>query len=84
MNMKRFEKTYFLYVRTRDLTGHPRGLLQRQRGSRGKGKSSRRGLKQLGLNSEFRANESGCLDACEYGACYSYLSRTSMVWGSYS
>ena len=63
--MKRFEKHIFVCenVRPKD---HPRGCCS-EKGSKELRQILKKRLKELGLNTEVRANAAGCLDACEYG-----------------
>jgi len=63
--MKRYEKHIFVCENKRP-EGHPRGCCKDSGGSEVREKFKER-LKQLGLNSQIRANSSGCLDACEFG-----------------
>jgi (2Fe-2S) ferredoxin len=74
--MKRFNKHIFVCENKRP-DGHPRGCCA-EKGSveiREKFKSR---LKELGLNADVRANSSGCLDACEFGA--SIVIYPEQVW----
>jgi len=63
--MKRFVKHIFVCENKRP-EGHPRGCCF-EKGSEAVRNKFKKRLKELGLNSEVRANISGCLDACEYG-----------------
>ena len=63
--MKRFNKHIFVCenVRPKD---HPRGCCS-EKGSRELRQILKKRLKELGLNTQVRANAAGCLDACEFG-----------------
>lgn len=63
--MKRFEKHIFVCENVRS-DGHPRGCCS-EKGSKELRQLFKDRLSQLGINSEVRANASGCLDACEFG-----------------
>ena len=63
--MKRFEKHIFVCENKRQ-EGHPRGCCA-EKGSLEVRALFKKKLKELGINSEVRANASGCLDACEFG-----------------
>ena len=63
--MKRFEKHIFVCENVRP-DGHPRGCCS-EKGSKELRQLFKDRLSQLGINSEVRANASGCLDACEFG-----------------
>jgi len=64
--MKRFEKHIFVCENKRP-DGHPRGCCS-DKGSLELRQQFKKRLKELGLNTQIRANASGCLDACEFGA----------------
>ena len=64
--MKRFEKHIFVCENVRP-ADDPRGCCS-AKGSKDLRQQFKSQLKKLGLNKEVRANASGCLDACEYGA----------------
>ncbi len=61
----RFEKHIFICQNKRE-PGHPRGCCADKNSSQILDYLKKR-LKELGLNSKMRANNSGCLDACEFG-----------------
>jgi len=63
--MKRFTKHIFVCENKRP-DDDPRGCCFNKGSGEVREKFKKR-LKELGLNSEVRANASGCLDACEYG-----------------
>lgn len=63
--MKRFEKHIFICENKRP-DGHPRGCCS-EKGSLQVREMFKKRLKELGINSEVRANAAGCLDACEFG-----------------
>ncbi len=63
--MKRYNKHIFVCENKR-AENHPRGCCQ-NKGSLEVRALFKKRLKELGLNSEVRANSSGCLDACEFG-----------------
>ena len=63
--MKRFEKHIFICENRRP-DDHPRGSCAEKNSPLIKELFKKR-IKELGLNTEVRANTSGCLDACEYG-----------------
>ncbi len=63
--MKRYNKHIFICENKRP-DGHPRGCCA-DKGSSELREYFKVRLKELGLNSEVRANASGCLDACEFG-----------------
>lgn len=63
--MGRFKKHIFICQNKRE-EGHPRGCCS-AKGSIEITEQFKKRLKELGLNSNIRANSSGCLDACEYG-----------------
>ncbi len=65
MRMKRFDKHIFVCENKRP-DDHPRGCCKDKGGDEIREKFKQR-LKELGLNTSFRANSAGCLDACEYG-----------------
>jgi (2Fe-2S) ferredoxin len=62
----RFKKHIFVCENRRP-EGDPRGCCAEKGGSEIKAKFKSR-LKELGLAPNIRANTSGCLDACEFGA----------------
>jgi (2Fe-2S) ferredoxin len=74
--MKRFEKHIFVCENKRP-DGHPRGCCA-EKGSAEIRELLKSRLKELGLNSEIRANGSGCLDACEFGT--SMVIYPEQVW----
>jgi (2Fe-2S) ferredoxin len=74
--MKRFNKHIFICENKRP-DGHPRGCCQ-DKGSAEIRDAFKKRLKELGLNSEFRANSSGCLDACEFGV--SVVVYPEQIW----
>src|SRR4051812_11577108 len=63
--MMRYEKHIFVCTNQRD-EGHPRGCC-REKGGEEVRSEFKRQLKSRGLQGQFRANISGCLDACEFG-----------------
>ena len=63
--MKRYSKHIFVCENKRT-DGHPRGCCA-DKGSLEVRQIFKKRLKELGLNTEVRANAAGCLDACEYG-----------------
>ncbi|MHB9014452.1 MAG: (2Fe-2S) ferredoxin domain-containing protein [Ignavibacteriaceae bacterium] len=63
--MKRFEKHIFVCENKRH-DGHPLGCCF-DKGSPEVREKFKTRLKELGLNSDIRANVSGCLDACKFG-----------------
>jgi len=74
--MKRFEKHIFICENKRP-DGHPRGCCA-EKGSAEIRELLKSRLKELGLNSEIRANGAGCLDACEFGT--SMVIYPEQVW----
>ena len=74
--MKRFEKHIFICENKRP-DGHPRGCCA-DRGSTELKAIFKSRLKELGLNANVRANSSGCLDACEFGA--SVVVYPEQIW----
>lgn len=74
--MKRFEKHIFVCENKRP-DGHPRGCCYDKGGSEIRELFKSR-LKELGLNSNFRANSAGCLDACEFGV--SVVIYPEQIW----
>jgi (2Fe-2S) ferredoxin len=74
--MKRYEKHIFICENKR-LKDDPRGCCFDKGGSEIKAKFKER-IKQLGLKSIVRANTSGCLDACEFGA--SVVVYPEQIW----
>jgi (2Fe-2S) ferredoxin len=65
MQMGRFQKHIFVCVNER-LKDHPKGCCL-HKGSAEVREAMKEELKKLGLRSIVRANNSGCLDACEFG-----------------
>ena len=63
--MKRFEKHIFICENKRP-EGHPRGCCAEKNSPEIKELFKKR-IKELGLNTDVRANSAGCLDACEHG-----------------
>ncbi|TSA30741.1 MAG: (2Fe-2S) ferredoxin domain-containing protein [Ignavibacteriales bacterium] len=63
--MPRFEKHIFI-CENKSEAGHPRGCCS-EKGSVEIRELFKKQLKELGLNPKVRANNSGCLDACEFG-----------------
>ena len=63
--MPRYNKHIFICENQRE-PGHPRGCCH-EKGSAEIKEQFKKRLKELGLNSQMRANSAGCLDACEYG-----------------
>jgi len=63
--LKRYNKHIFVCenVRPKD---HPRGCCS-EKGSNKIRQVFKKRLKELGLNTQVRANTAGCLDACEHG-----------------
>jgi (2Fe-2S) ferredoxin len=74
--MKRYEKHIFICQNKRP-KDDPRGCCFDKGGENIKVKFAER-LKQLGLKSNVRANTSGCLDACEFGA--SVVVYPEQIW----
>jgi (2Fe-2S) ferredoxin len=74
--MKRYDKHLFICENKRE-AGHPRGCCADKGGVEIKHKFKAR-LKELGLSSLIRANTSGCLDACEFGA--NVLVYPEQIW----
>lgn len=74
--MKRFEKHIFVCENKRP-DGHPRSCCA-DKGSLEIRAHFKSRLKQLGLNSDVRANASGCLDACEFGV--SVVVYPEQIW----
>ena len=74
--MRRFNKHIFICENKRP-DGHPRGCCLEKGSTLVKEKFKNR-LKELGLNSEVRANTAGCLDACEHGI--TVLVYPEQVW----
>ena len=77
--MKRFDKHIFICENKRP-EGHPRGCCAEKGSAEIKEKFKSR-LKELGLNTEVRANSAGCLDACEFGA--SIVIYPEQIWYGY-
>jgi (2Fe-2S) ferredoxin len=63
--MKRFEKHIFICENKRP-EGHPRGCCSEKNSPEIKELFKKR-IKELGVNTNVRANSAGCLDACEHG-----------------
>jgi (2Fe-2S) ferredoxin len=63
--MRRYNKHIFICENVRP-DGDPRGCCS-EKDSKKLRELFKARLKQLGLNSEVRANTAGCLDACEFG-----------------
>lgn len=74
--MRRFTKHIFICENKRP-DGHPRGCCLDKGSAEIKEKFKIR-LKELGLNSDVRANSAGCLDACEHGV--TVLIYPEQVW----
>lgn len=74
--MKRFNKHIFICENKRS-DGHPRGCCL-DKGSAEIRELFKKRLRELGLNSEIRANASGCLDACEFGV--SVVVYPEQIW----
>ena len=74
--MKRYEKHIFICENKRP-KDDPKGCCFDKGGSEIKAKFKER-IKQLGLKSTVRANTSGCLDACEFGA--SVVVYPEQIW----
>lgn len=74
--MKRYNKHIFICENKRP-DGHPRGCCL-DKGSAAVRELFKKRLKELGLNSEVRANASGCLDACEFGV--SVVVYPEQIW----
>lgn len=74
--MKRFEKHIFICENERP-ADHPRGCCA-AKGSKELRQKFKKRLKELGLSTQFRANASGCLDACEFGP--SIVIYPEQVW----
>ncbi|KAB2926428.1 MAG: (2Fe-2S) ferredoxin domain-containing protein [Bacteroidetes bacterium] len=64
--MSRFERHLFICTNERP-DGHPRGCCAQKGGAVLKERFKEE-LQSKGLSPRFRANASGCLDACEHGA----------------
>jgi (2Fe-2S) ferredoxin len=62
----RYDKHIFICTNQRE-PGHPRGCCA-EKGSEELRARFKSALKERGLSRRMRANASGCLDACEYGA----------------
>lgn len=63
--MTRFKRHLFICENLRP-DGHPRGSCGAKHGMR-LAERLKEELRKRGLSSVFRANKSGCLDACEFG-----------------
>lgn len=63
--MNRFEKHIFVCENVRQ-EDHPRGCCS-EKGSNEIRQVFKKRLKELGLNTQIRANAAGCLDSCEHG-----------------
>lgn len=74
--MKRFEKHIFICENKRP-DGHLRGSCA-DKGSTEIREYFKLRLKELGLNTEVRANGAGCLDACEFGT--SLVIYPDQIW----
>jgi (2Fe-2S) ferredoxin len=74
--MKRFNKHIFICENKRP-EGHPRGCCS-DKGSAEIREHFKTRLKELGLNTDVRANASGCLDACEFGV--SVVIYPEQIW----
>jgi (2Fe-2S) ferredoxin len=74
--MKRFEKHIFICENKRP-PDDPKGCCADKGGSELKAKFKQR-LLELGLKPQVRANTSGCLDACEFGA--SIVVYPDQIW----
>jgi (2Fe-2S) ferredoxin len=74
--MKRYEKHIFICENKRD-KDDSRGCCFDKGGHELKAKFKER-IKELGLKSSVRANTSGCLDACEFGA--SIVVYPEQIW----
>lgn len=74
--MKRFDKHIFVCENVRE-AGHPRGCCS-EKGSVQLRETFKKRLKELGLASKVRANSSGCMDACEFGA--SVVIYPEQIW----
>ncbi|MFO7524304.1 MAG: (2Fe-2S) ferredoxin domain-containing protein [Ignavibacteriaceae bacterium] len=74
--MKRYSKHIFICENKRP-DGHPRGCCS-EKGSVIIREHFKQRIKELGLNSEIRANSAGCLDACEFGV--SIVVYPDQIW----
>lgn len=74
--MKRYNKHIFICENKRP-DGHPRGCCS-DKGSLEIRELFKKRIKELGLNSEIRANSAGCLDACEFGV--SVVIYPDQIW----
>ena len=74
--MKRFSKHIFICENKRP-EGHPRGCCA-EKGSIEIREHFKARLKELGLNTDVRANSAGCLDACEFGV--SVVVYPEQIW----
>jgi (2Fe-2S) ferredoxin len=74
--MKRFDKHIFVCENKRP-DGHPKGCCADKNGLEIRALFKKR-LKELGLSTTVRANASGCLDACEFGA--TVLIYPEQIW----
>ena len=63
--MSRFQRHIFVCINERE-PGHPKGCFQ-AKGSEEVRDRLKQELKNRGLSHAVRANNAGCLDACEYG-----------------
>ena len=63
--MKRFERHIFICENKRP-EGHPRGCCSEKNSPEIKELFKKR-IKELGVNTNVRANSAGCMDACEHG-----------------
>jgi (2Fe-2S) ferredoxin len=64
--MSRYERHIFVCINERP-PGHPKGCCL-EKGSAAVRDALKAGLHRRGLSSRVRANNSGCLDACAFGA----------------
>jgi (2Fe-2S) ferredoxin len=76
VTMNRFNKHIFICENKRP-EGHPRGCCS-EKGSAEIRELFKLRLKELGLNSDVRANSAGCLDACEFGV--SVVVYPEQIW----
>jgi (2Fe-2S) ferredoxin len=74
--MKRFEKHVFICENKRP-SDNPKGCCF-DKGSAAVREAFKKRIAELGLKTEIRANSSGCLDACEFGA--SVVIYPEQVW----
>ena len=64
--MSRYQRHVFVCINERP-AGHPKGCCL-EKGSAAVRDALKAGLQRRGLSSRVRANNSGCLDACAFGA----------------